>query len=648
MSKGEMMMKKTGIFFVGLVLFYGVVSTAEPVIREIPREQVEAAVARAEREHPRLFLTDEAAARVRRWMKQEPELKAYYRGVVAKAERFLDARPLARKKTGRRLLGVSRDFLERMSFLGTAYRFSGDERYLWRAEKEMLAVAAFSDWNPSHFLDVAEMTAGMAIGYDWLYHDLPPESREIVRQAIMEKGVVPSLKSGGGNWWIEGENNWNQVCHGGITMGVLAVMEDEREMAVRVVHRAVNKVQIAMHEYEPDGVYPEGPGYWGYGTTYNVLLLAALESALGTEFGLSQKEGFSQGPYYYLHVTGPSGDYFNYPDSGLHKSFMPVVYWFAREYDDPSLSWTENRMLDQALKSGSGSIYRHRIAPLMLLWYTGEGEVPEARCWMGRGSNGVAMFRTSWIDPGAAYLAIKGGSPGVNHGHMDVGTFVYEAEGVRWALDLGKENYHKIESRGMKLWGKRQDAQRWTIFRYNNFSHNTLVVNGKMQRVKGTAPIVRFSDEPAFSHVVYDMSRVYEGQLNEVHRGGAMLPNGAVLIQDDVQAGDEPTPIRWAMVTPAEVEMRSAKQAILREQGKMLHFEVLGEVKTKLQTYSTKGPAEYDEPNPGTRMIGFEVVLAPQEKASLAVLMTPGRGKAEKRPDVRPLREWSEPRAQEQ
>ena len=30
----------------------------------------------------------------------------------------------------------------------------------------MLAIAQFADWNPSHFLDVAEMTMGMAIGYD--------------------------------------------------------------------------------------------------------------------------------------------------------------------------------------------------------------------------------------------------------------------------------------------------------------------------------------------------------------------------------------------------------------------------------------------------------------------------------------------------
>ena len=53
---------------------------------------------------------------------------------------------------------------------------------------EMKAVAAFPDWNPSHFLDVAEMTNALAIGYDWLYDDLTPTDRATIRAAIVEAG----------------------------------------------------------------------------------------------------------------------------------------------------------------------------------------------------------------------------------------------------------------------------------------------------------------------------------------------------------------------------------------------------------------------------------------------------------------------------
>ena len=44
----------------------------------------------------------------------------------------------------------------------------------------MLDMSKFEDWNPSHFLDVAEMTAGLAIGYDWLYDELPASSKKLM------------------------------------------------------------------------------------------------------------------------------------------------------------------------------------------------------------------------------------------------------------------------------------------------------------------------------------------------------------------------------------------------------------------------------------------------------------------------------------
>lgn len=94
---------------------------------------------------------------------------------------------------------------------------------------------------------------------------------------------------------------------------------------------------------------------------------------------------------------------------------------------------------------------------------------------------------------------------------MDVGSFVVDAQGLRWAIDLGPESYHKIESLGMKLWGRDQDAERWNIFRYNNYSHNTLVVNGQHQRVEGHASIIRYSAEPSFSHVVFDLGEILTG-----------------------------------------------------------------------------------------------------------------------------------------
>ncbi|MHC4736730.1 MAG: hypothetical protein ACYTDW_20090 [Planctomycetota bacterium] len=126
-------------------------------------------------------------------------------------------------------------------------------------------------------------------------------------------------------------------------------MENQPDLACKLVHRAVNGVQVVMRHYQPDGAYPEGPGYWVYGTSYNVILLAALESALGTDFNLSKATGFARSATYYLHVTGPTGRYFNYPDSGSKGGFVPTVFWFAKNYDQPSLAWHQHNLWKDAL-----------------------------------------------------------------------------------------------------------------------------------------------------------------------------------------------------------------------------------------------------------------------------------------------------------
>ncbi len=67
---------------------------------------------------------------------------------------------------------------------------NGNKRCAARAKREMFTAAGFSDWNPSHFLDVAEMTAALAIGFTIGSYDyLTPSERKTIRQAIIEKRI---------------------------------------------------------------------------------------------------------------------------------------------------------------------------------------------------------------------------------------------------------------------------------------------------------------------------------------------------------------------------------------------------------------------------------------------------------------------------
>src|SRR3954451_20470551 len=112
-------------------------------------------------EHPRLFLPDLDLPRLKQAIADDPQLTDIYKRLTRDAEKILSEKPVERVLVGPRLLDQSRLALRRISLLAGLYRLDGDARFADRAITEMLAAAAFEDWNPSHFLDVAEMTNAM-------------------------------------------------------------------------------------------------------------------------------------------------------------------------------------------------------------------------------------------------------------------------------------------------------------------------------------------------------------------------------------------------------------------------------------------------------------------------------------------------------
>lgn len=583
--------------------------------------------------HPRLFLSagDETALRQR--ISAEPVMGRLFAEVRREAESQLATPPVMRVQIGRRLLDKSRTCLSRILHLGLAWRVTGETKYLERARSELLAVAAFSDWNPKHFLDVAEMTAAVGIGYDWLYPALDEPTRRTLRQAIIEKGLQPSLTT---EHWTRATNNWNQVCNAGVTVGALALAESEPELAARIVARAVNTVPVSMHEYSPDGAYPEGPSYWAYGTTFNVILISALQSALGTDFGLAQEPGFLATADYYLHVTGPSGYFFNYADAGHGGSGLaPAMFWFAARRGEPYLLSAEWAKLQAETASRAR---RERTAPFALIWAApgaSQPSTPPALSWTGRGANPVAFHRSSW-GANATYVALKGGSPSTSHAHMDVGSFVMDADGERWADDLGMQDYESLESKGIKLWDRTQTSDRWKVFRLGTSSHSVLMVDGQPQRVEGHAPIVLAKP----NRTVVDLVAIYRGQLAAVQRGVALCADRSVLVQDEFRTTARPAAVRWAMVTRAEVKLSGAGRATLTQAGRTLRLEVAEPTGATLKIYPTDPPpAASDARNPGTRLVGFEMQVPADAQRRIVVRLAAASTSAAVG-TVEPLARW--------
>lgn len=593
--------------------------------------------------HPRLLMNDMQLEILRASIEESWALQRMHDYVISKSDDMLQQDPVRYEKDGKRLLAVSRLALTRIFFLSYSYRLTEDKKYLKRAEEEILAVSNFEDWNPSHFLDVGEMSMGVAIGYDWLYNDLKKSTIKKIREAIVEKAFEPA-ENDQYAWFYGSTSNWNQVCNAGLVMGALAIYEDEPEKSKKIIEKAVATNVKALKNYGPDGNYPEGPGYWSYGTSYQVMMLAGLEGVLGTDFGLSQEAGFLASAEYMLFSTGPSGMYFNYSDciSKPYPSYS--MFWFANMLQEPRLIHQEM----QLIKSGEYFHYRHgnddRLLPSALIFSVGI-DMKEAlnikadkKMWTGNGDTPVAYVRTSWEDDHARYFGVKGGYAAASHGHMDQGAFVYDIGELRWAMDFGSQQYETLENTGVDLWDMSQYGQRWEVFRLNNLNHNTLSINNQPHNVNGKASIIETYDEEDALGVKLDMTEVLNirNEVEMAMREIKLIDESILAIEDHLATGEEGVWLRWNMVTPASVKIIDERIIELSQENKTLRLDFSGSVPLALEIRPSKDPTqvicgftnkhygEYNNPNPGTTMLGFNAYIPKATEARFRVTMVEG------------------------
>ena len=574
-------------------------------------------------DHPRLLLPKGAEKKLLKQINRDAVWKEIHTATLGEADRIITLPVNERIKTGMRLLAVSRENLRRIFILSYAYRMTGQEKYLVRAEQEMLKAASFSDWNPSHFLDVGEMTMALGVGYDWLYPALSEASRRTIREAIVEKGFKPSYDTAY-NWFVDAEHNWNQVCNGGLAFGAIAVAESEPEWAQKIIDRAIDKVRLPMRHYAPDGAYPEGPGYWGYGTLFNVLLIGGLESTFGTDYGLSQMPGFMQTGTYEMQMVSPLIKHFNYMDNSYEPESSSAPFWFYSKTQDPSVLCQQVSILQ---RDTAKKYLKDRVLPAMLIWGAGapmeKAVAPQETFWAGRGNTPVCVMRSGWGDPNARFVGVKLGSPSINHGHMDVGSFVFEADGVRWAIDLGSEDYNTTETRGVDLWNMAQQSQRWDVFRYNNRSHNTLTFNDKLQRVNGSAQIIESDSATARRFVKTDLTPVYAGQVDKVERTISLVDNDYLLIEDEITAGKNYTRMRWTLMTRATPKILSDNTLMLEQDGKRCLLKIESETPIVWRFEKTPTVNTFDSPNPDVTMVVFDTDLKRGETQYVRAQLTP-------------------------
>ena len=559
--------------------------------------------------HPRLIATDADLERVRSLIQSDARARSLYVALVEEALALEKAPTVEYKIVGPRLLQQSRTALQRICTLALLWRLDRKPEHLARAWRELEAAGNFPDWNPSHFLDTAEMTHAFAIAYDWLYTGLTPDQREWLRQTIIKNGLAPALNVyAQPRGWHTVTHNWNQVCNGGIGMGALAIADVDPILATKILTEALQSIPRAMASYAPDGGWNEGPGYWDYATRYNVYFLAALESALGTDFSLSNLPGFNRAGHFRVYFSSPAGQTFNYADASSALNPSAPMYWLTRRFSEPVYAWQDHALREAKRRAP-------RPDALALIWFRPESTSPAKAAWpLDALYTGVqtAFFRSSWDDPNALFFAVKGGDNKANHSHLDLGTFVLDALGVRWAEDLGGDDYNLPA-----YFGK----MRWTYYRLRTESHNTVLIDNENQDPKAQAAILAHQFGDRVSSVRFDLTAAYPSKLTRFHRTATLKNRRTAIITDEIEAG-QPVEALWGMLTSADITLNGRK-ATLRRDGKTLHAEILQPGEAAFVVLSAQPPAPQNQ-NDGVRKLAVRLPK-PITSTRIEVTFTPAR-----------------------
>jgi hypothetical protein len=561
---------------------------------------------------PRLVYNPTIEKNLMKKLKTDPILQNIYQSIKYNAGMVMEKELITvdipdNPRSQRNQLGISRDFLWRINMLATVYRIEKDPGILKRINDEVVAACNFPTWYPRHFLDVGEMSLAIAFALDWTAGDLPESTVNLATKALIEKGIKQSWpESGKTPGWVYNDNNWNQVCNAGMIAASIVVSEIEPDLAAKTIYRSIDGLNNALRSYAPDGVYPEGAVYWGYGTQFTVVTAAIFESAFGTDFGIADFPGFKESAVYRVLSTAPSGKLFNYADCAEEPERYTdfTLSWFAAKTGNKAFLNEEVFMLP-AEERGRIS----RLGGAGLVWTSQFEEKPNKdlpTAWKVEGPNPIVVFTGEKDNSRGYYFGGKGGRGTVNHGNMDAGSFVFELDGVRWVIDPGNQSYGVLERAGFNLWSRSQGSDRWKLITKSNFGHSTLSVNNQLHIVDGLSTLTEFRahENP---EATFDMSAALGDEVNSASRKFVKDSPTSILIEDEIVKSDKTKLITWQLMTVADVEI-VAGGAILKQEGKELRVENLSQPGINFSVVSLyPAPLELDKQIAGLKRLELRI-----------------------------------------
>jgi hypothetical protein len=508
--------------------------------------------------HPHIILTPERINQIKIWNQQDPMLKERRARTVQSAINILNVKPAVstwiKNKNGNldailKNLDLARLAGSRIELLALVYYMTGESRYAVAAKRELNALTSITSFDADklNMLTVAEANLAVSLGYDWLYPTLSDKEKKAAQTFITNR-IQMSLKAYAANqFWVGTPYNWGMVINSSMIVGGLAISDTNKDLAFQVLTPSLTYAVPAYKVYSDDGGHVEGTMYWEYATRFMAIAADALDTAANNTFAFAQLSEPSKSGDFKLYAGGPGTRAFDFGDSYEPNYPASVMFWLAKRYNQPAYSYLTRKMMTDMSVPLDAFAY---------LWYEPRGtaadlyNLPTSKAF---DSINVAMLRTSWTDTNALSAGLKAATPNTSsHCQLDGGTFVLDALGERWGVEVGYSN---------------------STYRFGTAGQNTLQFGGvnQSQTVKSTR--VSFDDDSLRPYAIYDLGDSNPGKASEWQRGLLLNGNRYALLQDEFTATRN-SAVVWGMHTRSSVSLNGAT-ATLTQNGKACQAVIL-------------------------------------------------------------------------
>ena len=496
-------------------------------------------------------------------------------------------------------------FTSKLKYLAILWQVYGEQKYADAFYLLAMELGKWEHWGEGHFLDCADGSVEFALGLDWIYHafDDEPEKRDemaailyrlgmmkgyyaIVCDSLYKKGntasfdftsnnqygthaslsgqqanyLVISKRAGNDGWrTINRTNNWQTVCGGGMIISALflAEYEEYRDNATFVIEQHLFSNERCLQQYAPDGAYIESPGYWGYGTNTLMRTIGALQSSLGTDYGLSDIVGLYDSFYYTIGIADGRYYMWNYHDSGGYRADDPGLgsgrvdysyfYLASRIFDDPTLAKLRDRMIFEADEGFD-------LTVMDAIYYSSDlsdgAHTEDVALDYNFKAIDTATLR-SGFETDSVFTGLHVGPNSVSHGDMDCGNFTLTMGGVKWVSDPGSENYNVSG-----FWNGGENGTRYKLYCKSLEGHSTVMIRNNSSIPRGQtytstssnyATIDEFYSDTNGGFAISDMTTEYGSNCISGKRG-VLLTNSrtTVVLQDEITFNN-PADLTWVL-----------------------------------------------------------------------------------------------------